>query len=658
MWGLDRLESADAADEGGERFPLPPAPVEDDSLRRALPRIIAAAMIGALLGVGAKAIMRPTYGASAEILIEPNPAKDLPGDLTPKSVDSNSAINFVESQMGVITSAPVMARALRALNPKAGAADDAAALLAFQRGISVTRADRSLVVDVTAKASTPQDAANDANAVVAAYVAEDSDSRAKAANDLTATLTARIVDRRRALKEAEDKVVAFRAENGLEGAHDPKILDRTLSDASVALNAAATQAAEAEARLKQLDAAPRDLSAIVATGDDPQSKRLTALIEAQRAAHDDAAKLQGTLGDRHPDLVAARQRAALADKRVEAALADVRRTLRAQADVAAAQSSALQARLEGQSAQAGKIGDSTQRLKTLEADVESARTTLQAFETRAQEAIQTAFLPADGVRIVAPARAPPASGGPLGYIAFAVAGALAAMLAAFGLVMARAAYAAGGGADQDEEFSVPRAPLPRGLSAQASANADAMLDQYDRDPDGAFAAAIDRVFAHMGGAGAILVTGRRKGAGRSTIAANLARAAAAAGKRTLLIESEDGGAYAHVARDGLEKGRIDLAGGARIAYRVADSQGDLHVAPHGSDAAADGPHRRFARADFDVVVIDGPLASSPAAADLAAAADCVIAVERKSLVPMPPFVAFARPAASPGRRARVVNFAA
>ena len=658
MWGLDRLKSADAADEGGERSPLPPALLDDDWLPRALPKIIAAALIGALLGAGAKAVMRPTYSASAQILIEPNPAKDLPGDLAPQSFDSNSAINFVESQMGVITSAPVMARALQALDPKGSAANDPAALVGFQRGISVTRADRSLVVDVTAKASTPQDAAANANAVVAAYIGEDSDSRAKAANDLTATLTARIVDRRRALKEAQDKVVAFRAENGLEGAHDPKILDRTLSDASVALSAATAQAAEALARLKQLDAAPRDLSAVVATGDDPQSKRLAGLIEAQRAARDDAAKLEGTLGDRHPDLVAARQRAALADKRVADGLADLRRALRAQANASAAQRSALQARLDGQSAEAGKIDDSAERLKTLEADVESARVTLEAFETRAQQAIQTAFLPADAVRIVAPARAPPASGGPLGYVAWAIAGALAATLATFGFIMARAAFAADGGGEQDEEFSVPRAPLPRGLSAQGSVNAGAMLDQYDRDPDGAFAAAIDRVFAYAGEAGTILVTGRRKGAGRSTIAANLARAAAAAGKRTLLIETEDGGAYADVACDGAEKGRIDLAGGTRIAYRVEDSQGDLYVAPHEADLALDGPRRRFQRADFDVVVIDGPLAPSPAAQDLAAAADCVVAVERKSSAPIPPFLAFQRPAASPGRRARVVNFAA
>jgi len=634
MRGFHRPSSADAADTAGERFPLSGSVGDADATRAAVPKIIAAVLLGALLGLGAKALSRPTYSASAEILIE---AKS-PG---------GSVVDVVDGQMGVINSAAVLMRALQTLEGKEASASDATAL---RRSVFVTRANDAPMVAVVARASTPQEAARVANAVAEAYVTQSAESGAKAAVQIGQALKARIEERRRALKEAEDKAAALRVGNGPDGARDPQAADKTVSDAKGALEAATAEAAKALARLKLVDAAPRDSKAVAALGGDPRSKALADLIAAERAAREDIARLELSLSARHPDLVKARQRAALADGRVAAVVADLRRALRAESDAAQARRTALQARLDGLAAQARTADEAARQSPKVDADVAAARAALESAEALAQEKE-----PSADARILAPARAPPQTSGALGALCWALAGAAAAALMTLAVIAAQRTYGADRANAESEDFAVPRAPRPRGLSAEAPPDALYMLDHRDRDPGGAFAAAIDRVCA-FAGAGAILVTARRKGVGRSTIAANLARAAASAGRRTLLIEAVSGGALAQAVDRRGEGGRIAVTGGARVAYRAANCPGDLFIAPHAPADGAIGP--MLARRDFDVVVIDGPLAFTPEFLDLAAAADCVVEVASKGLLRAPIFNGGERLSPPPRRLARVVNFAA
>jgi len=142
MWGFHRPSGADAADKAGGRSRLGVSLAHGGALGVALPKIIAAALLGALLGLGAQALLRPSYTASAEILID---AK------TPAA--PGAAVDGVESQMAVIASTPVLARALQSLEGKALATNDAFGLLVLRRNVFVTRANSAPMVAVVAKAS-------------------------------------------------------------------------------------------------------------------------------------------------------------------------------------------------------------------------------------------------------------------------------------------------------------------------------------------------------------------------------------------------------------------------------------------------------------------------------------------------------------------------
>src|SRR5258708_7761280 len=76
-----------------------------------------AALAGAVLAGAAKILLPPQYTANVQVLIDPRGVNLKSGDLF-SQFDANAAINFVESQMVVLRSDRVLARAIDAVAPK------------------------------------------------------------------------------------------------------------------------------------------------------------------------------------------------------------------------------------------------------------------------------------------------------------------------------------------------------------------------------------------------------------------------------------------------------------------------------------------------------------------------------------------------------------
>ncbi len=402
-------------------------------LRRSLWAIVAMGVVGGVLGLGAKLLWPSKYTATEQLLFDPQGLRIFPGDLTTGRFDANVAINFVESQMGVILSERVLSRVIdrecsrRKPDPSEEAfavglepisddthpcealglnVDQAKAFAVLRRNVVVKRPERSFVVDVSASARTPELAAHLASSVVAAYLAEDARARAEVANRLNSELGGRLEALRKAVEEADAKAEAYRSDRNLVRIGDRLIVEQKLNDATASFNAAVARTDRVAARTKQIEAAPHTASALGALGADADTRTLAGLMDRRATLLVELAPLAARLGARHPLLVDARNRVAEIDRSISSEFAGI---------VSAARSDLLRARSEqdGLERTVNELGAKVARarqaeieLHALEQEAEANRKLLASFETRSREAREFGRIDNGNLRVVSNAREP------------------------------------------------------------------------------------------------------------------------------------------------------------------------------------------------------------------------------------------------------------
>ena len=459
------------------------------SFRHGIWWILLAGVVFGGLGFVAKSFLPQRYAATAQFLLDPRGLPVFPGDVSTAQFDANSQIGVVESQMRVLTSERVLSKILRdeslmnelspdgdedeadrgatpvepmPLRPSLDAeGGNAAALAALQRSITVQRAERSFVIDVTATARTPAAAARLANAVVKAYIEEDAANRAAAARRLTDELTSRLDTLRKRLSDAEARANAFRIENGLISTGDRLVVEQKLADAVNAVSAAQIRLDQATSRAAQLDSSGGDLSMLGANDD---TRSLTLLIERQNAAQEDLATLAARLGDRHPALTEAQGRVEAIRRRIRLELDRIRFSARADLERARTTEQAVARSVASLSDAVAKTQQAKIEMRTLEQEVETNRTLLESFKTRALQASEFGRIDPGSVRIVSVAQPPPARQSLTGQVAWAVFGALMGMMLAAAWILLRAMWRLGSlsGAPPRVDPDLPPSRRPTG----------------------------------------------------------------------------------------------------------------------------------------------------------------------------------------------------
>ena len=426
------------------------------ALRRWLWAIIIAGVAFGALGIAAKTLLPKRYSATAQFLIDPRGNPIFPGDLSSPQFDANSQIGIVESQMRVITSERVLSRVLddaslmaeltagaeaetpREPMPQHPAVDEsggkAQALAALQRSLSIQRADRSYVVDVTATAQTPALAARLANAVVDAYVAEDAANRAETAKRLTDELTSRLSTLRQRLADSQKKAESYRLEHGLVSTGDRLVVEQRLAEAVSELGTAQLRLDQATSRAAQLDRSNRDVGML---GSNEDTRSLLVLIERQNNAQEELAALTMRLGARHPALAEARERVAAIGSRIDVELGRIKAAAAAEMERSRTTQQALARSVESLSDAVAKTQQAKIELRTLEQEVESNRVLLESFQTRALQLGEFGRIDPGAVRIVSVAQAPPESRGLKGMIVWGVFSGLLGVILATALVTFR-----------------------------------------------------------------------------------------------------------------------------------------------------------------------------------------------------------------------------
>lgn len=429
-------------------------------LRRRALWILGCALIGASIAVLAGKLVTPRYTAEAQLYIDPRDLRLVDKELTPTGQDATGFMTIVESQAQVITSSNVLGRVVRSLDlahdleftggqrggllaalglsrppPRDPASDAEAALDALDKRVAVRRTGRTFIVDVTAWSRDPERAAQIANAVAAAYLAEEAATRAEAASKASAGLSARLVELREAVNAAESRVQAYKVENGLVGTRDALVSDQQLTQLNAQLASARVRAADAQARVDQLQRIQTSGSDAGATEDALASPAIASLRTQHAELSRRQAELLHDLGPRHPLVTSINSQIGQVRRLIDQESA--RYGQAARTDLARAQATVAALERSFDSAKGKTVGQAQAsiRLRELEREQEASRAVYQAFLVRAQETGQQARLDVGNARVITPAVRPPYPSYPPPARTLALIGLAAGLLLGIGLAV-------------------------------------------------------------------------------------------------------------------------------------------------------------------------------------------------------------------------------
>ena len=280
------------------------------------------------------------------------------------------------------------------------------ALEALIRHINVKKTDRTFIVDIDVWSYEPAKAAMLANAIANAYLAESKQSQAAAARRATSDLSGRLKELQERLRNAENALAVYKAQNNFVGTQDTLISDQQLSASNQRLAAARALTLDAQAKYDQIEASRRGSTDAGAIPEALQSPTIANLRAQYADAKKRQAELQSELGPRHPAL-----------RQIEKQVEDLRRTINeeverfaqsAKNDLTRARDyeASLNKALEAQKRQSVQMSQASVRLRELERDVEASRDVYQSFLKRSRETEEQETLNTSSARIIGEATVP------------------------------------------------------------------------------------------------------------------------------------------------------------------------------------------------------------------------------------------------------------
>jgi uncharacterized protein involved in exopolysaccharide biosynthesis/Mrp family chromosome partitioning ATPase len=602
-------------------------------------------------------LVPPLYTAGTQVLIDPRDRRVLQTEVTPTGLGD---AGLVESQVRIVTSAPVLRRLAAAMNladdPEFGRPGPSGftarlrgllrlgtpeltendLLERISRRVSVRRAERTYIMDIRVSSRDPAKAARLADELTAAYLAEIGEAAVSTTRRTTGALTSRLDELRENLRQAENRAQAFRARNAIVGAGGATVTEQQLTDLNGRLVLARARVAELASRVAEaqrlLGRGGADTGAIPEALQSPVIASLRSqLAEISRRE----AELGNQLGPRHPAVVDVRAQLGNVRRLIGEEVRRIAEGARNELAAARANERSLAGDLDRLQQRTLDTNQASIELREHERAVEAARQLYEAFLNRSLQTSEQERIDATPARVVAAAVVPTEPSFPprLLVLALALFGGLGIGVAA-ALVREhlddtfRSAGQLRRIAGLDLLAAVPRARRP---------GADVV-----EEPSSGFAVGVRALRDELRGpAGArprsLLLASAQPGEGKTTIALNLALAAAVEGERVLLIDVDAARrALTRLIAPEAEVGAAAvLAGDLPLAAAlVRDPRSDLHALPLEAgaprlsrtdlarlvDAAKDG---------FDLVVLDGPpLLADHAARAAAETADVIVLVVR------------------------------
>lgn len=653
-------------------------------------------ILGPLIGIGAAILLLastpPTYTATGAVFVDPRARRIVTEEVNPAGYNNDASL--VESQVSILVSDSVLRRVvererlvddpdfysepatglmadlktfIRGPRPIVDAETHAIEMLA--RHVRVKRAAKSYVLDVEVMNSSPAKAARIANAIMQAYLDDQTAAKADESRRANSLIDARIGELREKVRQGEQRLDDFRKANRIVVSEGGIVSEQQLGKLNIELATARSVAAEAAARLEQARAAaksgtPELLPEAVKSG----------LVQKLREQYSQVARREAALSQqlkgRHPVLVDVRSQLTELQGQIDNELRRIAASAKGEADIAKAREREILAATERAKREVGASNTAQIKMRELEQDVATSRELLGAFIARAKETLEQASLTTPEARIITPAAVPTRQSfpSPLLFLALGALGGLGV-----GIGRALLGDALDGSVRPDETARTPPAALPVRATLPVLQSEKSMLErtqswfggtsdgghfadilQVMSDPQTPAAAryrqAILRLTSTLrpkdGKTAIAAIISPRSGAGASSTALAIAYSAALSGERTLLVDAASANAaLSEVFAGSLNAGTVVVLDSkddlAHITTR--DDRSGLSVLPIAlADLRRLKATQRTRLAEglaalaksYDLVVIDaGPILEDDAVLTLLPLAGDVLVVAREGNTP-------------------------
>ena len=637
----------------------------------------------------------PTFTANGALFVDPRARRIVTEEVNPAGYGNDASL--VESQVAILVSDSVLTRVvereklvddpdfysepatglvadlktlIRGPRPIVDAETTAIEMLA--RHVRVKRAAKSYVIEVEVASSTPAKAARLTNAVMNAYLDDQTLAKAEESRRANSLIDARIGELREKVRVGEMRLDEFRKTNRIVVSEGGIVSEQQLGKLNIELATARSVAAEAGARLEQARSAARSGTPELL----PEAVK-SGLVQKLREQYSQIARREAALAQqlkgRHPVLIDVRSQLAELQGQIDDELKRIAASAKGEAEIAKAREREILAATERAKGEVGRSNTAQIKMRELEQDLATSRELLGAFIARAKESLEQANLTTPEARIITPAAVPTRQSFPSPMLFLAL-----GALGGFGLGIGRALL--GDALDssarppdhqQASPGSLPvRATLPHlaepksafertqswfaGNSGGAAQFSDVLQAVTEPKSPSAvrYRQAILRLMsglrasAKAGEPAIAAVVSPRTGSGASSTALAMAYAAALSGERTLLVDASAANAdLSEIFSPRLDTSTVvvldnkdDLA-----SITTRDERSGLAVLPI---ALADlrrlkaTQRRRLAEGlaalaqSYDVVVIDaGPVLEDDASLTLLSLASDVLLVARERDTP-------------------------
>lgn len=610
-------------------------------LRENIRRILSLAAIIFAIGVVALMLIPVRYAATALVVVDPREQRvTTDQDVLPGIGQDAAALqSLVEIAKSDGFLGPLIEQ-LKIVDDEdiAGGRTDPTRLLErFRNRLDISRRGLTYVIAIKFTSNNPQRAAYYANAVAETFVAGQRGTRSVATDEAADWLKSRLKALNDRLRTSEDAVAAFKLEHRIVNAGKESTTQQLrVTDLTLQVAAARARAEEARSRYEQ---AQRDLKANV---DGPVKQDLLSTLRAQRSTlNDQIAQKRAVLGDRHPDLVVSLSQLSDLNKQIEAERKKNIDSAKSEYEAQRDQQKALEDQLKTAESQILVDGQAQVKLQELQRDADANKNIYEQFLSRYKSTDEQRLLQASQTKVASAATPPVRSTLPpfpllLAALAIVSLGMSTAIVAVPGVAVpglklpARPTLAVRrteAPALQPALQPAPQPALPPGLPVLARIpnlasptsvktvwqSPGSTTTEPDLSPHLHLLVENIEQLGGLNGKVALLLS-VEPGAGGSTVARSLNRAAVKNGTLSVLIEMEPDGAVAAPPPQGSGIIKADLH--AVVELLSASSKAE----PLPDDDI---------RADFGLIIVDASShAMQPDAVALAAHADLVILVVR------------------------------
>jgi succinoglycan biosynthesis transport protein ExoP len=296
---------------------------------------------------------------------------------------------------------------------------------------SVKFVGKSQLIEIAVELPDPVLAAAAANALAQGYLDSQLDTRQKSSQTTTSWMNTRLVELRDNLRKAEDKLQAYREQQGLVDV-DGGVATISANELQMTGNRmidARRNRAEAESQYRQVQGLSNGdlsrLSSVPAVLANPLVQQFQAELAKAQAKVEE---LSGRYGPKHPTLVSARSELRTASDALRLQVKQVVSGIEHQYQLAVASEGALRQSFNANKAQIQDIARKEFQLREFQREVDSSRALYETFVTRLKETAATSDMDSGKASIVDPAIVPVEASKPRKTLIVAIVAVVAALI--------------------------------------------------------------------------------------------------------------------------------------------------------------------------------------------------------------------------------------